>query len=584
MRPTLLRRLGVAVVGTTLALAALSLPESSVAVAQDEEPCVEVFPISEVRAGMLGTGLTVSQGTTPEEFDVEVLGVLSDALMAGKDLILVEASSDAIDEAGGVWFGMSGSPVYIGDRLLGAVSWSLTYGVTPYVGLTPAADLIEITEYDEAPVDLEPVMRSPLSSRARARVAGMFGVPEEAVREAIVPLRIPVSISGVTSRSAEVKRTLTERGMRVVPYAGSSASPDFVTGSVLHPGDGVGVSWSYGDVTIGGTGTVAYVCEDKAVLFGHSIWGFYPGGQMALAGSEAPVVAVMADPIWGSSKISSLGPPIGRVDQDRFSGMRMLVGAPVRSIPVATTVTATTNGRTRDAATSITADSWVADIATWTLVANVDATYDHRSQGSASVIFTVSGTRESGQAFTVERSDMVSSNWDIAEEIGQTFFRVPQRLVKNRFEEIDITSVTASVTVGHDQHKTRVTKVLTQVDESGFSRETYLSVSPGQSIRMKVVLRDVETDERTVAFLRVRAPQEPGTGSLQVGGGKNLRVNTKSSTFEDLVQAIEDDYRANEIIAVTRGSRGRLADETRRAMQTVIIGTRVIDLEVIETP
>ena len=87
--------------------------------------CPPAMPVGQLHAGMTGTGYTVSQGTEPEPFDVEVLGVLNDALAPGKDMIIVETSGPSLDKAGGVWFGMSGSPVYIDNKLVGAVAFGL---------------------------------------------------------------------------------------------------------------------------------------------------------------------------------------------------------------------------------------------------------------------------------------------------------------------------------------------------------------------------------------------------------------------------------------------------------------------------
>lgn len=110
------------------------------------------MPVREVTPGMTGTGWTVARGNTSEPFAVEVLGVLPNELGPGRDVILVEASSPAIARAGGVWLGMSGSPVYVGGRLLGAVAYGFgtASGTASVVGLTPADDMLGILAYPTA--------------------------------------------------------------------------------------------------------------------------------------------------------------------------------------------------------------------------------------------------------------------------------------------------------------------------------------------------------------------------------------------------------------------------------------------------
>jgi hypothetical protein len=127
---------GALVAGATIA-AILSPAEAQV---PPEAPidCPDVMPVSEITDGMLGTGWTVSEGRDPEPFDAEVLGVLPDAIAPGRDMIVVDTSSPAITEAGGIWFGMSGSPVYHDGRLMGALAFGLSFGPSSVAGLTPA--------------------------------------------------------------------------------------------------------------------------------------------------------------------------------------------------------------------------------------------------------------------------------------------------------------------------------------------------------------------------------------------------------------------------------------------------------------
>ena len=93
--------------------------------------CPGVQPVSGVRVGQHGTGFTVTRGTRPQPFDVEVLGILPNAVVPGHDLVMVQVADKpggprVIAQGGGIWAGMSGSPVYLGDKLLGAVTYRLT--------------------------------------------------------------------------------------------------------------------------------------------------------------------------------------------------------------------------------------------------------------------------------------------------------------------------------------------------------------------------------------------------------------------------------------------------------------------------
>ena len=104
--------------------------------------CVVAYPTTELTAGQLVNGLTVSQGVTPSPFTGEVLGVLKDGVLPGIDLVMARLDSTAIEEVGGIWQGMSGAPVYAADgRLIGAVAYGLSWGPSPVAGITPFAQM-----------------------------------------------------------------------------------------------------------------------------------------------------------------------------------------------------------------------------------------------------------------------------------------------------------------------------------------------------------------------------------------------------------------------------------------------------------
>ena len=104
--------------------------------------CDTAFPVADLTSGQVVHGLTVSSGTTPSAFDGSVIGVLHDGIEPGVDMVMMELSSPEISNVGGIWEGMSGSPVYAADgSLIGAVAYTLSYGSTPIAGITPWEDM-----------------------------------------------------------------------------------------------------------------------------------------------------------------------------------------------------------------------------------------------------------------------------------------------------------------------------------------------------------------------------------------------------------------------------------------------------------
>ena len=136
-------------------------------------PCASpptVFPESSITPGMIGTGLTAVQGSAPVSFDIQVIGVLPNALLPSFDLVIFKITGPPafLDQAHGVASGMSGSPIYIGGQLAGAVSYSFGLAADPMIGLfTPAQQMVDLTAL---PTGASTSLPSSVAVTHRARV------------------------------------------------------------------------------------------------------------------------------------------------------------------------------------------------------------------------------------------------------------------------------------------------------------------------------------------------------------------------------------------------------------------------------
>ncbi|MGH2779358.1 MAG: hypothetical protein ACRDJB_12020, partial [Actinomycetota bacterium] len=327
-----------------VALAATGLvPGSATAQVVAPVDCPQAMPTSEVEKGMTGKGFTVSEGTEPEPFDVEVLGVLEDGVAPGRDMIVVRASSPAIDRAG-IWFGMSGSPVYADDgRLMGAVAFGLSFSKSPVAGLTPAEDMMELLDYPsgiETAAARKVTVSGGLARRVNERSSGSGD------SATFTRLRAPLSVSGMSARGFDVlAKAIKKEGNKYLPGTGTSshaAGPQVELGSV-GAGDNFAAALSYGDVTFAGIGTTTLVCDDKSVAFGHP---FSWTGKTQLGANEASAHTIVEDD-FGSYKLADITDPVGIIDQDRLAGIRGLMGVAPDLRPVNTSVTASDLNKTR---------------------------------------------------------------------------------------------------------------------------------------------------------------------------------------------------------------------------------------------
>jgi hypothetical protein len=324
----------------------------------------KTYPVSELKPGMVATGRTVFQGDQLEEFRAHILGVLRNSIGPRRDLILARLEGGPLADTG-VIAGMSGSPVYIDGRLVGAVSYSLgQFSKEPLAGITPIDEMIadatlpgqrraqvaraELT----LPVTQEGLRESLRQAFAWARpfaespadvsvVGG--GAVNAGIATLLRPIATPINFAGFDTRTIDpLISAFRELGFAPVmagaAQIGSTTSaasaPSGSSGSQLRPGDPVGVALMNGDLEVGATGTVTEVDGNRVYAFGHPFYGL---GPTLFPMTRAHVIAVLPS-LLSSMKIASTGDVIGIVQQDRSTGIAGTLGPGPSMIPIALTL------------------------------------------------------------------------------------------------------------------------------------------------------------------------------------------------------------------------------------------------------
>ncbi len=320
---------------------------------------VEFMPIDSLRAGMKGVGLTVLKGTRIDSFSVEILGVQSNPARPGRHVILARLSGAGLEETGMI-HGMSGSPVYVGGRLVGAVAHGWVGHKSPLCGITPIADMLEVLHRDmDRPVD-GAAGWSPLESPAPETKASPtlelgleLGYGPETTDDLpwldedfhsensgpiqLEPLGTPVWLSGTTPEAERVFRSLLDPfGLHFVGGEAVGVGP--LTGTVagdsqrapIEPGSSVGVRYVEGDLSITSIGTVTHVESDRLVGFGHH---FLLAGAVDMPMTGGYIFDVLPSQ-RSSFKLGAGTAAIGALRQDRYPGVAGLIGAEARLLPV----------------------------------------------------------------------------------------------------------------------------------------------------------------------------------------------------------------------------------------------------------
>ncbi|HEX2241230.1 MAG TPA: SpoIVB peptidase S55 domain-containing protein [Actinomycetota bacterium] len=572
--------------------------------------CPEIMPVAEVQEGMVGVGYTVVRGKTPTTFNVEILGVLENGIGPGRDMIVVDVSGPPIDQARGIWFGMSGSPVYVGERLVGAVAFGLSFGPSSIGGLTPAEDMADILAYERntsggqaaAPSSASRYQRSiRLPDAMVRRIARHEQVSNDEVSNEMRQLRLPVSVSGLTGRGLErVSKVLKREGHRVVTYAGSSAAATTPGGTTTRvvPGGNFAAAISYGDITFAGVGTTTYVCEDVALAFGHPFF-FLPTGATLVGANDADAIAIVDDPTFGPYKLASIAERVGTVDQDRFAGIRTLFGFVPPTIPTTSNVTALTTGRSRQGTTEIVTSEYVPFLAAAHVFSNIDFTFDEIGEGKSSLDWTIRGTREDGSTWELSRSNLYASDFDISIESVFELQIQLFTLFMNRFEEIEFSGLDVTASVDDEAQAYRITNVLTSKDGVDYRDVRRVRSRPGKTVYLRVELTPLdESLEPRVVDLSLVIPETAKSDALiEITSGASSyeelfcflngsrcadEAGNKIETFDQLIAYLESRPKNNELLARLRmGGRGRVKATDREMLDQVIRGRKRVFVSII---
>ncbi len=313
---------------------------------------VEFFNLEDLRPGMRGIGKTCWQGTRPEEFQVEILGVLH-GVTPGASVVLARLSGGMIDKTG-VFEGMSGSPVFIDGKLLGAVAYSFSYAKEAICGISPITQMIRAFEQDESLPGTKVIFKSAafedswlhlteLASSRKGLTVTAADIGQQPLLAAygghsLVPIATPVSAAGFDSQTLKVfapkLRTLGLSILQGIGGAGSGAPSDF-DDSPLEPGSNIVIPLVRGDLDVSAGGTVTFVDGNKLYAFGHSL--------LNLGFTELPMhkgrAIIVFPSLENSFKILETGPPAGAIRQDRGAGVFGIVGETVRMVPLTVSLT-----------------------------------------------------------------------------------------------------------------------------------------------------------------------------------------------------------------------------------------------------
>lgn len=540
--------------------------------------CLEPLPTADVEPGMTGTGWSTVSGTDPVPFAVTVLGVYLDAVAPGRDIILVRVAdvdaSTIMADAGGIWAGISGSPVVIDGKLAGSLSWRFADGPSFVGGLTPAAELLRIADYPQVAGD--GTLRTSgtrLSSAFRHALDALPGV-DAAEAASFERIPVPLTVSGLNARGRRVlARDLGRSGLAfVVARGGRRAAPaNGATPLTPVPGGNLAALYSYGDVTAGAIGSVTWVCEGMALGFGHPL---SLTGPSTVGANGASTIVIAPDPLWGPWKVVNIGGVYGTVDQDRLAGLRVDLDLAPALTPVAATVHDTDLGRERTGTSWVTVPDWVSSIAPQHLYADLIATTDREGKGSGLVRFDIEGIRSGGAPWSVTIRDRLTTEWSIQWELANRLDEVLRRIVENGFDEVTVTGVDAEAWVTIDRRLGSIEEVRGSVNGGPWLPAGAFRAAPGQRIDLEIDLVRRGASEQVVELTLTAPSGARGVGRLTITGSGGTTGCTAdpagcASTFDGFLAGLATAPRADAVVATLRYPNG--ATVTRIGLADLVV-------------
>lgn len=461
----------------------------------------QFFPLEKIKPGMTGYGYTVFIGTKIEKFSFKVLATV-DGTSEETKLILIRLSGKSLEKNGGLAAGMSGSPVYIGRKLVGAVSYGFE-NADPFLALvTPIRNMLNLfNSGDKA----RATIMHPNLYNYYARVTSLGLKP--------VPVTTPVFVTGMGNRGYElISRILAKNGLKAVFWPDLSNSKETnVSMSNIKPGSAISVQMLSGDYQVSAIGTVTYINNDDFLAFGHS---FTNKGTVDYLAFQAYIFQTVKSPEL-SFKLGAPLKIIGRITQDRLAGISGRFGETPDLITVMVNVKDLERNTAKLSSFQVISNEQMyPDLIIAGVTDAIDKTIDRVGNGTATVAIRIETAERAEPIF---RMNMFYSK-DIAVACLNDLENLLNILAVNEFSKAIIKTVKIDIEVQNKQVSARIMELTSD-------RQT---LKPGETFNVNAGIHTYRGDVFEVPFA-VKLPDNVQTGKLVLnisGGGKQYLEDT----------------------------------------------------------
>ncbi len=504
----------------------------------------ELFPLEDLRPGMKGTARTVFSGSDTQEFGVEVLGVLPGFPGPRQSAIIAKLSGSNVEKTG-VFAGMSGSPVYIDGKIVGAIAFSFPFSKEPIAGITPIKQMIDL--FNKGSENAKPKEPRVVSFSQLAGADWKPNLPKPAVGsvsllapvsagspllpllgQQMTPIATPLVFSGITQESlAAFAPQLVASGLLPVSGVGGSAAitplAEF-NGNTFPAGSSISVQLVRGDYSLAAAGTVTMRDGDRIYAFGHP---FLSLGASDMPMSESSVVTVISN-MNNSFKLAVPGKMVGAISQDRASGIFGVLGQAPKMIPVKVNLH-TSRDRTETYSYEIANDSFLTPLLLNITLFNT-ITSSERALGDSTISVKGEIKVKGQEAIQIDRRFSAANNSAI---MASGSIAAPvSSLLSSGFDDVQLEGITLDIASTETKYAGTLERITLDRTE----------VRRGEKVEVQAYVR-TESGKQFVQRIPIQIPEDAALGQLLVfvGDGGALQEGSPAKSFvpQDLSQLVK---------------------------------------------
>ena len=501
----------------------------------------EFMPIDKIYSGMKGIGKTVFSGIDIEEFDVDVIDIISGTGI-NNSYLLVKLRGEKIDENGGISAGMSGSPVYIDGKLVGAISHAWEMSEHNLCLVTPIDSMMKLFDYTNennqkiisdiidnysVAVSLDNDLKKKIV-RSIPEYENVQNISEQLEKNIsslyFRTIQSPLLISGLDGRAHKlIESNLLKKGATSIKNISELQNIDTELGIVtevkeLEPGSAVGVQLSTGDASVLTIGTATYRNNNFVLAFGHP---FMHLGKVSYLFSAVYIYHSFPSIVM-PFKVGFPYRLVGEVIQDRDAGILAnlnrfpkIVSCKVKVYDIDKSVNIQSGSKI------VPQNDIVQSVTSALLIQSIDHAIDRIGQGTATVRLELRAEK-SGEMLIYE--NMFFSKEDIAIQCTNDFEEIIDLMINNYGEKIALSEIKVDIRI-REQNQSAIIK------EVKLSEEEFL---PGDTIDIEVKIKPFRKPEE-IKISRIELPDdlEPGEAVLIVRGGSSTETISDKAILED---------------------------------------------------